>query len=86
LAFYEHTSTRGTKQHKLKPNVLHCPKFAPLTSISMENTAYCKRKLPKSCGYEGSGTKKSNTAATSSVVTNCEDWGGITSVECPVTM
>ena len=80
LAFYEHSSLFGSKQCKCKPKISH-------TVSSAKFTAPLKRSLPQKFGDDTTPyTKKPCVASTSSTVITSEDWGGITSVERPVTL
>ena len=82
LAFYEQTSSGGSKQRKFKPEVSHS-EFTPLTTKSMPHS---KRKLPET-GKPDKGCCAKKTRIASDVsfsVVACEDWGGITSVERPI--
>ena len=80
LAFYEQKCLHATKQQKFDPEALHAKATAKGTSTS-------KRKLPPTGKCDkGSRSKKVHVTSASSTVVHNEDWGGITSVECPLVL
>ena len=77
LAFYEHISLSGTKQHKFKPTI-------PYAMSSTKATAPLKRNLPQTFNADKGPCTKKPCVASRSFIATTEDWGGITAVEQPV--